>query len=163
MSHIHDHFSCKCSGGPFEHFPKIVNYNEESLSINMSNLGSSLNKPGVREQVLAHLQPKDIFMQVQCIVDNLERANVKHLDCPKNGQNICWDGRSLSLIDFDACLVNNLTFPNRVIRKWNSNYGNWKEYRASYIFQLMYAILGPNEASRKVILTTLRNSSSVAR
>lgn len=84
--------------------------------------------------------PIPINKQVECIMDNLTRANIRHLDCPSNGQNICFDGRTIALIDFDSSVIGDNTSPSTLVERWSSQYGKGFEYKSKFAQQLRYTI-----------------------
>lgn len=155
LDKLNSNYSCCCksSNTPREHFPKLVQFDSTSNTVVMSNCGTDLSRVGTRESIFSSLTNQEILEQVRCIVINLTRAGIKHLDCPPNGQNVCWDPstKTISLIDFDACFVDGYRVKNRVLSKWNKDYGSGEEYEAKFTFQLLFTILGGKESISKKV------------
>lgn len=132
LKSIRDTYKCTCSNKV--HFPMIVDYNENDHYIDMSNCGVSINN--MSKDDIKHMKEnlKDLYAQVACIILNLQRANIYHVDCPNNGQNLCWNkhNKCLSLIDFDAVISGEKT-SNPTLIRWKAQYGSTrKEYNALY-------------------------------
>ena len=47
----------------------------------------------------------DSDKQINCIIDNLERAGVYHLDMHWSGKNLCLRKGVLGIIDFDVAII----------------------------------------------------------
>lgn len=46
--------------------------------------------------------------QIECIIYNLKKCKIKHLDMHSNGKNICINKKGIiSLIDFDIAAIDN--------------------------------------------------------
>lgn len=101
------HCSCGYGTGEHRHFPKILQVNPEKNQLIMTYVGSSFRSlkstnnnmhvtvPGYKEQIL-------------CILENLKRSHVYHLDMHPNGKNLCFSSETgvLALIDFDIAVIN---------------------------------------------------------
>ena len=100
------------------HFPKIINMNESELKFTFSHCGKSLDKLKYEIKILNYEN------QVDCILHNLIKNNIAHLDMTKNGKNLCiTDDGILSLIDFDIARINNKYLSAKIEKRFK-NYGN---------------------------------------
>lgn len=140
LGKLEENYKCYCSEFLEDkkeryHFPKIVKTVIHEGDIYMTHKGDSLDKPNIKNN-LSEESSENIKAQLTCIMKNLENANIKHVDCPTNGQNICWDGDTLSLIDFNACIINNNAKSN-VLKKWLKSYTDFNQnYNKFYAAQL---------------------------
>jgi len=68
----------------------------------------------------------DVEKQVNCIIDNLTRAKVYHLDYHESGKNLCYlpESQTLCLIDFDIALLQSEENKYPVLSKNLKNYNN---------------------------------------
>ena len=141
LTRLRDNYKCHCYNTHNSHFP-VIQYADPSKSVLiMSHCGKTLNEDGVREEILNSMTYAEIQRQVDCIVNNLKRADVKHVDCPTNGQNICWDGKSIALIDFDICMIGE-NVENKTVKKWAKLYGQEDEYHRKFAMQLLGTLTG---------------------
>jgi hypothetical protein len=131
LTRIKNCFKCYCSdkipdGKYRSHFPTIVRTSATDKTICLSHCGNSLNHKTTKDKVKDKYKDDPLFIQAQitCIMMNLEEAKVKHVDCPINGQNICWDdvSSSLSLIDFNACAIDDI-YQSGPLKRWRGQYG----------------------------------------
>ena len=118
---IKENYNCICKNKA-NHFPKLIKYDDKRhmfyLSINGVNLNDyklflNLN---VREKI--KIQNKE--EQIDCIIHNLNKCKIKHLDLLPKNVCINYDG-IISLIDFDMCAINNKPH-GIVIRKRYKSY-----------------------------------------
>lgn len=149
---IRRNYECKCDE-PKDHFPKITKTDRKGIKLHLNNKGESLDKEGVKDNMKKVLIPSLVKEQVSCIVENLVKCGVRHVDCPENGQNLCWDGETLSLIDFDSCIIDGKKCNNKCIKYWSNSYGKGKEYIQKYGQQIMYTIYGSDLKEWKEIET----------
>ena len=102
-------FECLC-GNKYSHFPKIILWNPYNYSFILLNCGYSLDnyKFLVKQKKIKPIIIKNIEEQVDCIVYNLKKCKIKHLDVISNGKNICINNKGIiSLIDFDIAVIDN--------------------------------------------------------
>jgi len=125
LNKLAESYNCVCGFGQENlHFPVIVDSDKEELKITMNNCGEDLSKSSVRKDVPSPLS------QISCIIDNLENANVFHLDFNINGKNLCFlkETDTLVLIDFDVSVIkdeNGEIYPkNDLIENIFKNYIN---------------------------------------
>lgn len=92
-----NNFQCLCGRG--NHFPTLLYRNfDDKPKYYMTYMGTDL-------MVLDHnMHVSDIIQQINCIVYNLRKSNIVHLDILR--KNICIDDDGkLSLIDFEHILI----------------------------------------------------------
>lgn len=110
LQRIQSTYQCICCPfAPRQHFPVLISSDRPSYSFTMSSCGKSLKRLQTwrrKGKVYLSNDPTELAFtkQVECIVHNLRRARVQHLDVyPKN---ICIDPKGvLSLIDFDMASI----------------------------------------------------------
>jgi len=130
LTKISDSYKCYCCDviedkKIREHFPKIIRTVISAGEIYLTNCGKSLNISGVKKD-LKDIDENILKCQLTCIMKNLIEAGVKHVDMPINGQNLCWDGDTLSLIDFDACVIDDKP-KSGVLKRWRNMYGSCED------------------------------------
>lgn len=106
---LNSNFKCLCDV-KCEHFPKIISYNGDKYKFIFSNCGYSLNKYElfVKTKVIKPIIIKNMEEQIECIIYNLKKCKIKHLDMVSNGKNICINNKGIiSLIDFDIASIDN--------------------------------------------------------
>ena len=58
--------------------------------------------------------------QIECIIHNLKKCKIKHLDMHPNGKNICINKKGIiSLIDFDIASIDNNYKSKKIIERAN--------------------------------------------
>lgn len=127
------YYRCTCGYGvKNSHFPHIIALNMPKLFITMSWAGDTVSKLHAGHVTVPH---KD--KQINCILNNLERAGVYHLDMHPSGKNICIHDTTLVLIDFDIAVIkskiNNTYKPNTSqinnrIRTSSIDLNNYRKY-----------------------------------
>ena len=66
--------------------------------------------------------------QLKCIIYNLKKCKIKHLDMHPNGKNLCINERGIiSVIDFDAAVINN-NYKSKKIKDSANKYKNNNHY-----------------------------------
>ena len=86
----------------------------------------------------------NVEQQIKCILDNLEKNNIKHLDMCLDGRNLCVSKTGiLSLIDFNIASINN-EHTTSEIKKRLEYYGTAND---SY-----------NKYMKNRIMTTIKNT-----
>ena len=73
----------------------------------MTHCGKSLNPPRSRRRhPVPPLEDLNLDAQIACILANLDRSGIEHLDMVDNGKNLCLsDDGVLAVIDFDIACV----------------------------------------------------------
>jgi len=100
---LNSNFECKCHV-KCEHFPRIVSCNPDKCKFLLSNCGFSLDKL----PKLLIPRASNIEQQIDCIIFNLQKCKIKHLDMVRNGQNVCVNENGIiSIIDFDIAAIDN--------------------------------------------------------
>ena len=118
LNKLNKNFVCICQNKDNHHFPKIININESELKFTFSHCGKSLNRLFYKINILNYEK------QVDCIIHNLKKNNIVHLDMVSNGKNLCiTDDGILSLIDFDIARINNKYLSAKIEKRF-TNYGN---------------------------------------
>ena len=124
LQKINKYYSCICSV-PRKHFPKIVEINNEKKTISLSNRGFSV-KDIIEKKI--NIKPIHIEEQINCIVHNLKKKKIRHLDMCENGKNICVNKKgTISLIDFDYASVGDKYMSDKIKRSVD-NFGTYEEY-----------------------------------
>ena len=106
---VNSNFECLC-GVKCKHFPKIILCNPDKYKFTFSNCGYSLNKYEllVETKKIKPITIKNMEEQIDCIIYNLKKCKIKHLDMHPNGKNICINNKGIiSLIDFDIAAIDN--------------------------------------------------------
>ena len=106
---LNSNFECLCDV-KCSHFPKIISCNPDKYKFKLSNCGYSLNKYEllVKTKKIKPIIIKNMDEQIECIIYNLKKCKIKHLDMVGNGKNICINNKGIiSLIDFDIASIDN--------------------------------------------------------
>lgn len=107
LEKLNSNFRCLCKKKS-NHFPKLISASNGVLKL--TNCGISLNKykKYVKYNEIDPIVIKNKEEQINCILHNLEKNKVKHLDMVTNGKNLCVSKTGvLSLIDFNIASINN--------------------------------------------------------
>lgn len=134
LSKLNLGYKCICAKERF-HFPILRNTELDTIA--MTSCGKSLNNYKTINI------PEDIDTQLSCIINSLIKSGVRHVDCPKNGQNICFDEETdtISLIDFDTAYIEGVSDDNKTIKGWSESYGKKDEdYKLAYFKKLKKTI-----------------------
>ena len=102
-------FDCICTKR-CDHFPRILSCDPGEFKFVLSDCGYSLDvyRRMVREKAIRPIFITDMEKQVDCIVDNLKKCGVRHLDMHHTGKNICVSDKGIiSIIDFDIASIGN--------------------------------------------------------
>lgn len=78
------------------HFPKLIEYNKDELSITMTYCGKTIYKGN---------KPTNWKMQIDNILDTLKKNNITYHDF--HIKNICIQGCTIYLIDFGSAIISN--------------------------------------------------------
>ena len=118
LKRLEQYFECICGRG--YHFPRIVRYNAEQSRLTLSYRGPSIDKLRSRTRV------SKMEAQLKCIIHNLRKSEIKHLDMHEKNLCVNRDG-IISIIDFDvACAKSD--FRSSVIRGIAKSYGTDRDY-----------------------------------
>ena len=107
LEKINSNFKCLCNNKA-RHFPQIVSSSNGNLKL--SNCGVSLNnyKNYLRNKEIDPIKISDLDQQIDCILENLKKNQIKQLDMCFDGKNLCVSKTGiLSLIDFNIASINN--------------------------------------------------------
>lgn len=97
---LETNFKCVCGLNTY-HFPKIVSCVDVEYKFKLTNCGTSLDVTPKESKIPNQDE------QINCIVENMKKSNIQHLDVVNTGQNICLDtDGTLSVIDFDIASIN---------------------------------------------------------
>ena len=132
LDKINKNFRCICKNKS-NHFPKICSSTNGNLTL--TNCGVSLNnyKKYVKNNEIDPIVIKNKVEQLNCILHNLEKNKVKHLDMCTNGKNLCVSKFGvISLIDFNIASINN-ECPTEQIKRRLENYGTDKDSYNKYM------------------------------
>ena len=97
---IEKNYKCNC-GLDVYHFPKLKSYDKDQYKFKMTYCGETLDIANNLIEI------KNQELQIKCIVENLKRSGVYHLDMVRDGRNITINEEGIiSLIDFDIASIN---------------------------------------------------------
>ena len=97
---INRKFKCICSQNSI-HFPKIVDVikDKNTYWVHLINCGKSLDKNQLPiKKIPNHME------QIECILNNLIKCNIGHIDILKKNMCIEENTHTISLIDFERCI-----------------------------------------------------------
>lgn len=120
-------FKCLCDV-KCSHFPKVISRDPDKYRFILSNCGYSLDKYDilVKTKKIKPIIITNIDKQIECIIYNLKKNKIKHLDI--NPRNICINKNGiLSLIDFDISSIDN-NYKSWKIKKRANSYDNGGGY-----------------------------------
>ena len=123
---IQKNYKCKCHKDKRrKHFPIIINYNIDKYELEMSDQGTSILQMISEKK---KLKIKDAEKQIDCIIRNLKRSHIRHLDLHHSGKNMCVNKYGvISLIDFDVASIGS-EYESTVLEERANKYGNYKSY-----------------------------------
>lgn len=143
LEKLNNNFVCLCDN-KCNHFPSIISSSNGIFKL--SNCGVSLDnyKNFVINKEIDPISIINVEQQIKCILDNLEKNNIKHLDMCLDGRNLCVSKTGiLSLIDFNIASINN-EHTTSEIKKRLEYYGTAND---SY-----------NKYMKNRIMTTIKNT-----
>ena len=120
---LNSNFECLCNV-KCEHFPKIIYCNAYNYKFIFSNCGYSLDKYKflVKTKKIKPIIIKNMNKQIECIIHNLKKCKIKHLDMRDDGKNICINNKGIiSLIDFDIASIDNNYKSQQIKNRANKN------------------------------------------
>ncbi len=119
---IKKNYKCKCRK-KHQHFPVIINSNSEKHELELSYQGTSIARMVSTKQTI---KISDAEEQLDCIIRNLRRNKIRHLDLHHSGKNMCIDKYGIiSLIDFDVASIGS-DYESSVLQERAEKYGNGK-------------------------------------
>jgi thiamine kinase-like enzyme len=136
LKKIKKHYTCICDVKK-KHFPKILKIDVKKFQISLSNRGFS-----VKDIIKKNLDyvPINIEEQLKCIIHNLKKKNIKHLDMAENGKNICINKKgTISLIDFDYVSIGDKYMSSKIERS-ACRFKNYDEYLEYFTNSFMVII-----------------------
>jgi len=114
---INNNFECLCKIKQ-NHFPKLIDFDDEKYQFVLSNCGICIkeyNKSKKKNIIIANKKE-----QVNCIIENLKKMNIIHLDMSTNGKNMCiTEDGIISIIDFDIAIINNNSLSEQITKLYN--------------------------------------------
>ena len=147
LTKITNNFECICKKKK-QHFPNIYNFNDKNKSFLLRHCGYSIENISNNRKMFKNYKPINPREQIKCIIYNLKKSNIKHLDMNLSGRNLCLNKNGeLSLIDFNTAVYKNLCFSKQMI-KHLIKYGVGKNYYKK-IKKLMLKILLINKIITK--------------
>lgn len=132
LEKLNSNFKCLCRN-KCRHFPSIVSISNGSLKL--SNCGVSLNnyRNFVKNKEIDPIRINNVEEQINCILNNLEKNNIKHLDMCLDGKNLCVSKTGvLSLIDFNIASIDD-KYTTDKIKTRLQNYGNDRKSYNKYM------------------------------
>ena len=110
---LNQNYECTCrQGSIYHHFPNIINNYDFATTLVLSNNGTSIDK--LNENVNVY----NIDEQLDCIINNLKKNKINHLDMVPDGRNLCVNKNGvISLIDFEISEIDNTNLKNYYILK----------------------------------------------
>lgn len=140
LNKINKNFTCLCKNKS-NHFPKIISSKNGNLKL--TNCGVSLNnyKIYLKNNEIDPIVIKNKQEQLNCILHNLKKNRVKHLDMCLDGKNLCVSKNGvLSLIDFNIASIDN-KYTTDKIKNRIQNYGldsdSYNEFMKNRIIQII--------------------------
>ena len=79
---LEKNYKCIC-GLNAHHFPRIISCIDDECKFKMTNCGSALHLITTQVKII---KPKE---QIACIIENLKKNEIQHLDMRLSGKNIC--------------------------------------------------------------------------
>src|SRR5205085_2010613 len=117
-------YQCTCSHQR-QHFPTILKSDPQKFKFELTDQGTSIDV-----LISEHRKVKiaDLEEQIDCIVSNLRRNRIRHLDIHDSGKNMCVDkSGNISLIDFDVATIGN-QYLSDTLKERMERYGGYEQY-----------------------------------
>jgi len=138
LNKLNKNYECICRD-KVNHFPKIINVYLPHYKFMLTRCGRSLNK--LKKRVII----TNLDEQLNCIIHNLYKNNIKHLDMTSDGKNMCIDENgTIAIIDFDISSINNKYASNKIYKRFTRRYGTNKNYYKKFR-EKMFNILKDNK------------------
>lgn len=135
---LNKNFRCICKTKHI-HFPKLLRYNKLKYELCLTYCGESIYDIRQNKQNKKIINIVDIKEQIDCIIYNLKKSKIKHLDIHPSGKNICIFNNNIILIDFDISSINNIYLSQKIIDR-HKTYKNL--YYITIKKQFLYILLG---------------------
>tara|TARA_B100001093_G_scaffold284446_1_gene271697 strand:+ start:60 stop:632 length:573 start_codon:yes stop_codon:yes gene_type:complete len=134
LERLQKNFKCICKDKK-QHFPKIVKTYEgkKYYIIEMTNIGKSINKIKEKKNINKEL----IDEQIKCILHNLEKSKVTHLDMHNTGKNMTLNDNILGLIDFNAAIIDGNPESDKIRNKYEKTKKNNKNQFMNILNRIM--------------------------
>jgi tRNA A-37 threonylcarbamoyl transferase component Bud32 len=103
LKRLESNYRCFCGMG--NHFPRVISANWRKKTLVITDCGETVYN--LRKQ--DRIRPGDfpiMGIQISCILNNLRRNCIKHLDIHRN--NICIKNGVIGLIDFNIAILDNI-------------------------------------------------------
>lgn len=97
IKHFEIELKCYKRLSKFNHFPTLIKYNREDLSLTLSHCGNNLLTTSKK------ITNKEIIKQAKNISNTLKECNIIHLDLKPD--NICVKENTIYLIDFGVACI----------------------------------------------------------
>ncbi len=121
---LNTNYKCKCARKR-NHFPAILKCDIKKCIFELSDQGISIDTM-IQERKKVRIT--DLDEQLDCILDNLKRNKIRHLDIHDSGKNMCIDKfGNISLIDFDVASIGN-NYMSETLKERSNKYGNYDQY-----------------------------------
>ena len=126
---LNKNYECICKIKK-EHFPKIIKYNSKEYELELTHKGINVKRLILRKR---KMKISDASEQINCILYNLKKNKIRHLDIHDSGKNVCIDSAgTISLIDFDLAAIDE-NYLSLILKNRLSKYGyNGRKSSASY-------------------------------
>jgi len=120
LTKLNSNFECICNI-KCNHFPQIINDYPKKYTFLLTDCGFSLDRDESNSIIVRNIEE-----QVNCIIHNLKKNKVKHLDMHISGKNICINKEgNISVIDFDYAVIDDNCLSDKIKTKLlmvNENY-----------------------------------------
>jgi len=116
---LQKNFECTC-GLECNHFPIINNSINKLYKMFITDCGISLDKYKklIEKDNLEPYEIKKQNEQINCIISNLKKCKIKHLDMHPSGKNMCINKNGIvSLIDFDIAIIDNNPLSKQISKR----------------------------------------------
>ena len=99
----------------------------------MTNIGKSINKIKEKKNIKKEL----IDEQIKCILHNLEKSKVTHLDMHPSGKNMTLNDNTLGLIDFNIAIIDENPKSNKIKLRYQKRKKNNKNQFMNILNRIM--------------------------
>jgi len=121
---IEKNYKCNCKHKR-SHFPKMLRFDRGKTEFELTDQGTSIDTMIAKKR---KINIPDIDEQINCILDNLKKNKIRHLDLHDSGKNVCVDKHgTISLIDFDVASIGSI-YRSTTLHDRAQKYGSYDEY-----------------------------------
>jgi len=122
---INKNYKCTCKKKR-NHFPSIIRCDTFRYEFELTDQGMSIDKMILKRK---KINIRDVDEQIDCILDNLNRNGIRHLDLHDSGKNVCIaNDNTISVIDFDVASIGT-TYLSKTLHHRAVKYGtDYKSY-----------------------------------